>query len=587
MSSSQIHNIAHHLIHRASIHPHGLAVSCALGSNRQGRRLYTHLTFEQLNRESARVALGMHQKGFKPGMKALVMVKPGPDLFVLTFALFKAGIAPVLIDPGMQKSSLKQCIAQAEPQIFIGIPLAHWARRILGWGKKSVQYLVSTQKIWGVDTCLADLKEAGAQAKDDYIYDGHAEDLAAVLFTSGSTGTPKGAQYRHGHFVAQVDLLQKTYQFTVGDIDIPTFPLFALFDPALGMSAVFPQMDFSAPLKANPQEIFAVMNDFGARNLFCSPALLKKLSHAVEEETSQYADQGRQALSTLKRVISAGAPVSPHAMRTLKRYMHEEGEIYTPYGATESLPICSISCTEIWQTGMIGQQQGHGVCVGRLVEGVHITTIPITHTPFHDWGEIKQAKQKATRTQFPLINGYQVGEIVVYAPSTTQKYLNHVVGDTGSKILGAPPQVVVLPGQSHSHRMGDVGYMDDQGYVWLCGRKSHCVITADEHIYLPLCVEGIFNQTAGVKRCALAQFEQQPVLCVEVADASNTDWMSIVQALQEQGQKFAMTQSIQHFIPHPSFPVDTRHNAKIKREKLSQWLKKVHKKITHTKTLLT
>jgi olefin beta-lactone synthetase len=585
VSSQVIHNIAQHLINRADISPHRFAVSCALGANKEGRRSYTHLTFQQLNRESAQVAFGLHAIGLKPGMKAVLMVKPGPDLFVLTFALFKAGIAPILIDPGMQRSSLKKCIDQAQPDIFIGIKIAHWARRILRWGSKTLQHYISVKPMWGIDHCLAEIKQQGEEAADDYMYTGHPSDLAAILFTSGSTGTPKGAEYQHRHFVAQVDLLQRTYSFTVGDIDIPTFPLFALFDPALGMSAVFPKMDFSAPLKADPQEIFAVMRDFGAHNLFCSPALLQKLALALPEtppvdlsHSSSELSLSFSSLHSMKRIVSAGAPVSPEAMRRLKQYT-QECEIYTPYGATESLPICSISCSEIWQRGVVGQKKGYGVCVGRLVEGVHVEIIPITNQILQDWSAVK-----AYRSQDPLVDltvqGYSVGEVVVYAPSTTQNYLRQPQADADSKILGAPPQVTSIEGQNYSHRMGDLGYIDQEGYLWLCGRKSHCILS-ESHINLPLCIEGIFNEVEGVRRCALAYYRKNAVICVELEKNTKISWVNILQDLSKKSKQFPMTHEIKRFIEHPSFPVDTRHNAKIKREVLSQWLLNKSKNINH------
>ena len=115
--AESIVNIAQHLIERARVHPNAPAVICALGPDRDGRRRYTHQTFSQLNRESAEIALGLKKLGIEVGSKAVVMVRPGPDLFALTFGLVKAGIVPVLIDPGMDKKALKGCIAQADPEI--------------------------------------------------------------------------------------------------------------------------------------------------------------------------------------------------------------------------------------------------------------------------------------------------------------------------------------------------------------------------------------------------------------------------------------------------------------------------------------
>ena len=550
-------NIAAHLIEQAKRHPHTAAVTCALGPGPDGRRRYTHLTFAQLNRESAQIALGLKRLGLKQGTRAAVMVRPGPDLFALTFGLFKAGIAPVLIDPGMNKRDLKACIREAAPEAFIGIPLAHAARKALGWGRGSVQHRVCVgggklARLWGEST-LDDARALGADAPDDYLDMRDPDALAAVLFTSGSTGTPKGALYLHRHFAAQVELLRATYEFTEGVVDVPTFPLFALFDPALGMSAVFPRMDYSAPAKADPEEIFAVVNDFGARHMFCSPALLRKLAAALPSPDEIAAGAPRR-LQTLERVISAGAPVPAEPMARLRASCAPGAEVFTPYGATESLPVSSVSCSEVLAVGASGQAEGRGVCVGRVTPGVWVGLLEVSDAPVRSWSEASWVE----------VGSGEVGEVVVGSGSTTQGYLRGR-GDELSKIQrgGAQPQ-----GQPLYHRMGDIGYFDAEGRLWLCGRKSHRVEWEGRR-YLPLCVEGVLNTTPGVQRTALASTTRGPVICVELSPGAS--WPQVEGALRARAAAHPVTRGLTRFLRHSGFPVDTRHNSKIKREVLSLW----------------
>ena len=552
-------NIAEFLIDRAQETPDLPAVICSLGKNLLNKRRYNTQTFKELNLDSARFALGLSKLGIKPQSKALVMVRPGPELFVITFGLFKAGVVPVLIDPGMDRSDLKGCIAQAEPDLFIGIPLAHMARIALGWGKRTVTTTIGVGAFSIAKHSFKHILQLGCDASAEYCTATAPTDLAAVLFTSGSTGRPKGALYDHRHFIAQIHLLQTTYNFRVGDFDVPTFPLFALFDPALGMSAVFPKMDFSKPASADPDEIFEVINKFKASNLFCSPALLRVLARDI---VSSHKSETEPLLPSLQRVISAGAPVPPKEMSQLKAVSHPDAEIYTPYGATESLPICSISCSELLKRGEEGQKEGKGVCVGRVVSGVEVRIIPISDEPISEWSD----------TEIIDSSIENVGEIVVYGPSTTQNYLAHPQGDKDAKIKGTPPGVSELPYQTHSHRMGDLGYLDQAGYLWLCGRKSHRVVF-EEKIYFSLCIEGILNTVSGVERTALVSTESGPVVCVELkkSKATSDEWNKIKTALDEQCKQHSITQGISIFLHHPEFPVDTRHNAKIKRELLKIW----------------
>ena len=94
-------NIAIHLSRMALRQPHTLAVVVPDGREKGGRVRYTHMTYRQLDQDSDRIAHGLKAVGIARGTRTVVMVRPSLDFFSLIFALFKAGIVPVLIDPGI------------------------------------------------------------------------------------------------------------------------------------------------------------------------------------------------------------------------------------------------------------------------------------------------------------------------------------------------------------------------------------------------------------------------------------------------------------------------------------------------------
>ena len=126
--------------------------------------------------------------------------------------------------------------------------------------------------------------------------------------------------------------------------------------------------------------------------------------------------------------------------------------------------------------------------------------------------------------------------------------------------------------------MGDLGYFDEQGRLWFCGRKSHRVVTP-ERTYFTEPVEGIFNAHPQVFRTALVGVIRsgvmQPVLCVELeADARRESKTRLTQELLALGAKHETSRPIQTILFHDAFPVDLRHNSKIFREKLAVWAAK-------------
>lgn len=507
------------------------------------------LTYRQLDEESDRLARGLGRLGIVRGVRTALLVPPGPELFALTFALFKAGAVPVFIDPGIGARSLKGCLAEAEPTAFIGIPKAHLARRLLGWGKKSLRILVTvggSSRFWG-GVPLTQVKSLGEAGAPFQAAATRRDETAAILFTSGSTGPPKGAVYTHGNFAAQVEALQELYDIQPGELDLPTFPLFALFAPALGMTAVIPQMDFTRPGRVEPQRILGPAASYKATTMFGSPALLNRVGR-------HSAPQGAK-LSSLKRVISAGAPVSAEVLERFSALLPPEAEIFTPYGATEALPVSSIGSREILaETGHLAGE-GRGVCVGRPVPSIDLAIIPISDEPIAAWSD-----------DLPL-PPWEVGEIVVSGPQVTASYFNRPEANKLAKI--ADPQGGVW------HRMGDVGYRDSTGRIWFCGRKSHRVVCRTETLFT-IPVEGVFNVHPLVFRTALVgvgeKGNQRPVLCVELEKGTKKSEQELIRRdLLERGALYPHTKGIRDILFHPAFPVDIRHNAKIFREKLALW----------------
>ncbi|MEC8425469.1 MAG: fatty acid CoA ligase family protein, partial [Myxococcota bacterium] len=369
-------NIASRLPLMAAEAPHRPAIIFPQGRDARGKRSYVHYTFRQLDRQSDHIAAGLEAIGITRGTKTVLMVKPSLEFFALTFGIFKAGAVPVLIDPGIGTKVLKECIGESAPEAFIGIPAAHAARAVLGWGRRTVKTLVTVgpRWFWGGHT-LDDVRRAGRQkvAGGWQMAPTHPDEVAAVLFTSGSTGVPKGAVYQHRTFMAQVEAIRRTYDIQPGEIDLPTFPLFALFDPALGMTTVVPDMDFTRPADASPELLIEAIEDWGCTNMFGSPALLDAFGrHGAAHGVT---------LPTVKRVISAGAPVPASVMERVLEMLPEDAHIHTPYGATESLPVASIASDVLLGETWARTKQGEGVCVGTPVAEAEVRIIGIDDDP--------------------------------------------------------------------------------------------------------------------------------------------------------------------------------------------------------------
>lgn len=539
-------NIAAVLPRLARERPDQIAIRCPGKPGPGGMARYdVTLSYRELDVRSDAIAAGLARHGIGRGIRTVVMVRPSPEFFLLMFALFKAGAVPVLVDPGIDRRALRQCLDEAQPQAFIGIPLAQLARLLLGWAKSATRIVtVGTRWGWG-GTTLARIERDGAGAGPQ-LADTAPDEMAAVLFTSGSTGVPKGVVYRHRHFVGQIELMRNAFGMQAGGTDLPTFPPFALFDPALGLTSVIPDMDPTRPAQADPRRLHDAIGRFGVTQLFGSPALMGVL-----------AEHG-QPLPTVTRVTSAGAPVPPDTVAKIRALLPDDAQFWTPYGATECLPVAVIEGRELEAT-RAATEAGAGTCVGRPVAPNVVRIIAIDDAPIPDWSGVRE------------LPAAQVGEITVAGPTATDSYFNREAATRAAKIR----EPLAGGGERIVHRMGDVGYFDGEGRLWFCGRKTQRVDTAAGPLFTEQ-AEPVFNVHPQVRRTALvgvgAAGAQRPVLCVELrADAAVDDFPHIEAELRALGAAHAATAGIGTFLRHPAFPVDIRHNAKIGREKLAVW----------------
>jgi acyl-CoA synthetase (AMP-forming)/AMP-acid ligase II len=502
----------------------------------------------QLDQESDYLAHGLEAAGITRGIRTVLMVKPSIEFFALIFAIFKTGAVPVVVDPGMGIRRMLACFKSTRPQAFIGIPLAHVVRTVSPGFFKTVKTWITVGRrwFWGGRT----LKQIRYSHAGPYtITKTGLHDTAAVLFTTGSTGPAKGAVYTHGNFDAQLQQIKTHLGMAPDEIDLSTFPLFALFYPALGVTSVIPDMDPTRPALVNPERIIEAIENLGVTNMFASPALLNRVGG--------YGKKNAVKLPTLKRVISAGAPVSADNIEQFSALLAEDAEIHTPYGATEAVPIISIKSKEILNETRQLSEKAFGICIGRPINDIDIRIIKITDEPIDQW------------TEDLLVSPGDVGEITVKGELVSRQYFeNHAANRLGK----------IKDGDDIIHRMGDVGWVDQKGRIWFCGRKSHRVVTAARTLFTIPC-ESLFNRHPQVFRSALVGIgplgRQEPLICIELhkTDAGQNRDMLKDELLQIAAAN-ELTQSIKTILFHKAFPVDIRHNSKIFREKLTRWAEK-------------
>lgn len=563
-------NIAKYLHEQAEAFPWKRAIvvtqetSAKAGTGWQ-RESYSHLTFQELKTGSDLLAQKFLNLGIKRGSKVLLFLKPSLDFPLVTFALFKIGAIPVFMDPGMGRKNLLESISQVRPEALIAVPLVHWFKRLFPRVFSSVKVFISTGD-WGrgeEGSSFAGLgqryslpkllqSDAGtAKAKAiEILEEMDLHETAAILFTSGGTGIPKGVLYTHAIFSAQIRILQETFALGPEDVDLPGFPLFSLFTISMGMTSCVPPMDPTRPAKCNPQKLVKTILDHGVSFAAGSPA--------IWERVADYCLQEKLQLPSLRQVVMFGAPVPMDLHEKWKKIL-PQGTTFTPYGATECLPISNISGEEILTTSIKSETlTGRGTCVGKPVAGMQIRIIKISDTVLEKFADLD------------FLAAEEIGEVLVFGEVTTAAYADMPEETRLSKIW---------EGERVWHRMGDLGFLDKEGRLWFCGRKVHRVQTGEAMLYTEPC-ELIFNLHPMIKRTALIGLgkagTQVPAVVVEEGTAFQGKHRKlfrkkIEEDLLQLASQYPHTQLVRKVFFIENFPVDIRHNIKIDRLKLKVW----------------
>jgi acyl-CoA synthetase (AMP-forming)/AMP-acid ligase II len=518
----------------------------ALVDKKTGRSL----TFAEFRAELDATSAALLRAGLKPGDRAALFVATGIEFVVLVNACFQAGIVPVLIDPGMGAKNVLACVKEQKPRGLIGIGKALVLRAVFRSAFASVekQVLVGGSFFPGAQS-LTKLKSGPSSTGSDRsgaVFASKPDDVAAVLYTSGSTGAPKGVLYTHAMLAGQAVAIRDMFGIKPGEVDVACFLPFGLFSVAMGMTAVFPDMDFRHPAKADPAKIRAALE--GATSAFASPALWEPFSQTLDAP-----------LKGLKRVLTAGAPVRPQLHERLVQFL-PDGDVFTPYGATEALPVAFMSGRAVLAETAARTKQGHGTCVGTLAPNITVKIIGTTDAAIATLSEARELRVG------------EIGEIIVRGPCVTRAY-----DDTHSeRAREANLKSKIQDGEGFWHRMGDCGYLDEQGRLWFCGRKAHRVEHATGTLHsipveaLAEAQDGTFRRAAFV---GVGERGQQKGVVIYECDHRLPRLEANWEILRVQKLREALkTEGIHAAMLHPGpLPVDRRHNAKIEREALSAW----------------
>jgi long-chain acyl-CoA synthetase len=394
---------------------------------------YPSLLFEGVWRRSGelfyrsqRLAAGFAELGVRPGDRVVVTMANCPEVGITYQALWRAGAVVTPATFLLPPQELRHVIADSEASTVVTTPeFIHKVTEAID-GLDTVSHVICTEEADGV-LALATLEQADPQpivARTD-------DDLAALLYTGGTTGRAKGVMLSHAnlHFTGRA-AHEAAYVPGVNRA-LTTLPLSHAYGLLVTLAGLHhPEQGIAVLLRWFDVDAFlALIAEHRLQQSAVVPTMLQLLL------TTRLEDHD---LSSLRYLTSGGAPLAPEVQEKFRRRLPTVS-IRQGYGMTETAALIS--------TNPVGQERSGSV--GRPVPGTEL--------------EIRDDDDR------PLPRG-EIGEVCCRSPGVMRGYWHS-------------PEATEEALSDGWLRTGDVGYLDDEGYLFIVDRKKDLIIRGGFNVY--------------------------------------------------------------------------------------------------------
>lgn len=494
------------------------------------------ITFEELWRRVCAFSAGLRQRGLAPDERAVVMLPMSIGLYVALLGVIHAGGCAVFVDPWVSPRRIAAFCRHAEPRAFIGVTRSHLLR-LLEPGLLRIPLTVTSGRRLGCWPASWTLAELVGKPGDEPCCSRRPEDPALITFTTGSSGEPKGANRTHGFLLAQHKALFRAFGAPPGAADLTLFPVFALGNLACRATSVIPDLDFRHLDRLDAGRILAQCREHGVETCTVSPDVLDRLAaHLLA---------GHGPIPALRRILTGGAPVRDAQLDRWQRAF-PGADLKVVYGSTEAEPVAHISLAE--RRSAVGERGG--ICAGRPVPEIRARILRLAPPGC--------SERPGLADEVPAGG---IGELVVSGAHVCRDYFRNPAATAENKLLDEQGRLW--------HRMGDTGWLDDEGRFWLAGRV-HTTIFRDGHACHANLVEEQARRRLGPGQYAALGLHDERrgerLMLVVHAEVPTTSSAALAD-LQAAGLP------VDELILHPRpLPMDPRHNSKVDHPALRQAL---------------
>lgn len=400
------------------------------------------ITYRELYAAVQSVARTLKKLNMQKGDKIALMLPNIPEFVYCYFAIVQSGAVAVLLNTSSTPAELSYLLNNCDAKILITLMSSERKYR-------EIEHQLSTcHSIFLVDseTVRKQLDLQTSEGQPDMEETSiSSDDPAEIIYTAGLTGKPLGAVLTHGNLCAQLDMIQPIFRRRADDVGLCLIPLFHSFGATVNMLNVV-QAGCSTVMmdRLTMDSLFATIEREKVSYICAVPRLY--VGMVFYDKASKY-DTG-----SLKLCVTGGSAMPAEFIPVFEQKFG--ARLLEGYGLTEAAPACSFNRIE--------QAAKHG-SIGTALTGIDVKMVD-------------DSGMEVPRNQ--------IGELILRGGNVMHGYYKDAAA-TASVIKG---------GWLHT---GDLGRMDEDGYIFLTGRKKRMIITSGFNVY-PTEVEAVINAHPAV-----------------------------------------------------------------------------------------
>lgn len=408
-------------------------------------------TWRDLDRASAMMANLLLSLDLPAGARIAVQAEKSVELLLLYLATLRAGFVYLPLNTAYQRAEMAYFIGDAQPAVVVCCPQNH------GWVSR-MAFSAGTRHVFtlGDDRTGSWLERAAHHSDVHTPAHRQCDDLAVIIYTSGTTGRSKGAMLSHGNMGVNAQMLRDYWQWQPQDVLIHALPIFHVHGLFVAIHGAL--INGSAMLWLNRFEPATAIGLMPRATVFMGvPTLYVRM---LADPTLT-----REQTAHMRLFVSGSAPL---LIETFRAWENRTGHtILERYGMSETIMLTSNPCGPDQRYG--GADLRRGGTVGFPLPGVELRVV--------------------TEEGLSVAPG-DVGGIEVRGPNVFCGYWR------------MPEKTAEEFTEDGFFRTGDVGRIDEEGYLTIVGRSKDLIISGGYNVY-PAEVEGVINDLPGVVESAV------------------------------------------------------------------------------------